>query len=266
MINQIKKEIKNNPFLTDVIVTKDNCRMLYEFHLQYLNCKDCKGLNNCLNSNKGFKPKMVDGKMIYQKCELLKKQDTSNVKSLYISAQSLIANLDDFNISTTERKKCLKWASNFITNFHNEQKGLYLHGPFGTGKTYLLSAIARELSTRNIKTILAFFPDLSRELKSSINSNNLESMVNELKSIDCLMLDDFGGEMSSAWLRDEIITPIFQYRLAEGKPTFISSNLDYNELVTHLASSKMGTDQLKAGRLLERIKNLTVLVTLDKKI
>ncbi|MFI3328853.1 MAG: DnaA/Hda family protein [bacterium] len=266
MIDQIKKELKNNPFLCDKEVTKDNCRMYYEFHLQYLNCKSCTGLNNCQNSNKGFKPKLSGDKMVYQKCELLKQTDLSNVKSLYLSAQSLIANLDDFHTTTADRKKCLKWATNFVTNFHNETKGLYLYGRFGTGKTYLLSAIAKELSQRNIKTIVAFFPDLSRELKSSINSNNLETFVNELKTIDCLMLDDFGGEMSSAWLRDEIMTPIFQYRLAEGKPTFISSNLDYSELVNHLATSKMGTDQLKAGRILERIKSLTVLVNLDEKV
>ncbi len=266
MMNELIKELKSNPLLCDKDINKDNYRNYYEFHVQYMNCKNCKGLAFCENYTKGYAPILSDYKTTYKMCEYQKKEDRSNVKPLFISGQSLTAKLEYFNTSTPERKKCFKWATDFVVNFKEQNKALYLYGPFGTGKTYLLSAIANELSQRNIKTILAFFPDLSRELKSSINSNTLEDLVLELKTVDCLMLDDFGGEMASGWLRDEIIAPIFQHRLAEGKPTFISSNLDYNELVNHLANSKTGTDQLKAGRIIERVKACTIFVELNKKV
>ncbi|MFI3252249.1 MAG: ATP-binding protein [bacterium] len=266
MIKDLINEMKQNPLLTNCNINEDNFKEFYEFHYQNMNCKNCTGLANCGNKSKGYEPVLSYHRPAYKMCSLMKKENRSNVKPLFVSGQSLTAKLEDFNVSTPERKKCLKWATDFVQNFHNQEKALYLYGPFGTGKTYLLSAIANELSQRGIKSIVAFFPDLSRELKSSINTNNLEELVLELKTIDCLMLDDFGGEMSSGWLRDEIIAPIFQHRLTEGKPTFISSNLDYSEIVNHLASSKLGTDQLKAGRIVERIKACTILVTLDKKV
>ncbi len=266
MIKDIIKDLKKNPHLIDKEINEDNYTDFYIYHTQYTNCQNCPGLANCQNINKGYSPVLTNYKTAYKMCALMQKENRSNVKPLFVSGQSLIAKLDEFNVSTPERKKCLKWATDFVLDFKNQNKALYLYGPFGTGKTYLLSAIANELSQRNIKSIVAFFPDLSRELKSSINSNTLEDLVLELKTIDCLMLDDFGGEMSSGWLRDEIIAPIFQYRLTEGKPTFISSNLDYTELMNHLANSKTGADQLKAGRILERIKACTIFVNLDKKI
>ncbi len=266
LMKEVIKELKQNPLLIDKEINEFNFMDLYQFHYQYMNCKSCNGLANCENKSKGYTPVLTDYKPSYKMCDLMKKENRSNVKPLFITGKSLTAKLEDFNTSTPQRKKCLKWATDFVQNFHSQSKALYLYGPFGTGKTYLLSAIANELSQRNIKSIVAFFPDLSRELKSSINSNNLESIVLDLKTIDCLMLDDFGGEMASGWLRDEIIAPIFQHRLAENKPTFISSNLDYNELLNHLANSKSGTDQLKAGRILERIKACTIFVELDQKV
>lgn len=266
IIVDLIKEMKKNPMLIDKEITEDNYTDYYVFHTQYNNCQKCDGLNKCPNLTRGFAPVLSNYKTAYKMCTLMQKESRSNVKPLFVSSKSLVAKLDEFNVSTPERKKCLKWATDFVIDFKNQQKGLYLYGPYGTGKTYLLSAIANELSQRNVKSIVAFFPDLSRELKSSINTNTLEDIVLELKSIDCLMLDDFGGEMPSGWLRDEIITPILQYRLTEGKPTFISSNLDYNELTNHLSISKSGNDQLKAGRIIERIKAGTILVSLDKKV
>ncbi len=266
MIKDLIKEMKTNPLLIDKDINEDNYIDYYTYYSQYNNCKNCDGLANCKNITRGYEPVLASYKTAYKMCKLMQKENRSNVKPLFISGQSLTAKLEEFKTTTPERKKCLKWATDFVLNFKEQSKALYLYGPFGTGKTYLLSAIANELSQRNIKSIVAFFPDLSRELKSSINSNTLEQLVLELKTIDCLMLDDFGGEMASGWLRDEIIAPIFQHRLAEGKPTFISSNLDYNELVNHLATSKNGTDQLKAGRIIERIKACTILVNLDQKV
>ncbi len=262
-MEKLIKELKKNPHLTDKVITKDNYRSYYEFHEGYTNCKSCKGLNECKNPNKGYAPILGEYRISYKMCAYMKKEDRSNVTPLFISGKSLNAKLEDFSTDTKERQDAFKWSCKFVQDFTSfTSDGLYLYGPFGTGKTYLLSAIANELSRRNIKTILAFFPDLSRKLKSSINDNNLEYLVNQLKTVDCLMLDDFGGEMASGWLRDEIIAPLFQYRRNEGLPTFISSNLNHIELLEHLSNSKNGSDQMKANRIMERIKTSTILVNL----
>lgn len=268
MIKEIVEEIRKNPLLRDIEINEKNYIKLYQYHQQIQNCKKCNGLANCQNSNKGYKPVLLEnGKIGFCMCDELKKNNRSNVKGIFLSNQALDAMLEEFDTNTVERKKILAWASGFVANFgKNTNKGLYLHGPFSSGKTYLLSAIANKLSEKNIKTILAFFPDLSRELKSSINSNTLEQRVYELKTVPCLMFDDFGGEMASAWLRDEIVGPVLQYRLTEGLPTFISSNLDYQQLIDHLSISRDASrDDMKAQRIVERIKKMTTLVRMNER-
>ena len=55
-----------------------------------------------------------------------------------------------------------------------------------------------------------FYPDLVRKVKSLIQDNKLEQGITELKNVDVLMLDDFGAENSTAFIRDEI-DPFISY-------------------------------------------------------
>jgi primosomal protein DnaI len=80
-----------------------------------------------------------------------------------------------------------------------------------------------------------------------------------LKSIDVLMIDDVGSEKMTDWLRDEIIGPIVNYRLMEGKPIFMSSNLTPLQYKEHLALS----DKLKGERIYNRLNSSVILVSLD---
>ena len=65
-------------------------------------------------------------------------------------------------------------------------------------------------------------------------------------------------ESVTYWSRDEILGTILQYRMEEGLTTFFTSNLDYKELETALSITKNKVDSLKATRIMERIKNLTI--------
>lgn len=74
-----------------------------------------------------------------------------------------------------------------------------------------------------------------------------------------MILDDIGSETISSWIRDDVLGAILQYRMMEGLPTLYTSNLDYDELEEHLAySQKSGAEQLKAKRIMERIRHYTI--------
>lgn len=80
------------------------------------------------------------------------------------------------------------------------------------------------------------------------------------------MLDDIGAETMSSWTRDEIIGTILHYRMSEQLPTFMSSNFNYDELQHHLSYTQRGEKEVvKAGRIMERIKALTIPVALQGK-
>ena len=56
-----------------------------------------------------------------------------------------------------------------------------------------------------------------------------------------------------------------QYRMEENLPTFFTSNLTLEELENNLAITSSGVDKLKAKRIVERIKQLTVPIELISK-
>ncbi len=174
----------------------------------------------------------------------------------------LNANFERF-IMDPERVEFYEKATLFINEYMSTKKGrgLYLYGPFGTGKTYMLSAIANILSQRGIVCGLVYFPELIAEIKSGFNSetNGAYDKIEQLKEIEVLMLDDIGSESMTSWMRDEVLGRILNYRMHQGLPTFFSSNLDYQQLQHHYSYTQKGEiEEIKGARVLERIKALTV--------
>lgn len=256
---------KNNSLLKDIKLTENNIMDAVYYVDELSNCKKCKSLNECKNKTRGVFPFFDGDELKYSSCVYQEIESRkSNVNSIFASNYVIDATLEKFDISTEARTKVLAYAKNVIDNSKKNKQGLYIYGNFGTGKTYFLSALANELAQKNVKSIIVFMPDLSRNLKNAMNENLLESRVNLLKEVDVLMLDDLGGEMITSWLRDEIIAPVIQYRMLYNKPIYITSNLDYTHLREHFASTKDDLDNIKANRILERIKQMTKRVCFDE--
>ena len=174
------------------------------------------------------------------------------------------ASFDDFYTTTENKEKALHLAEKFVKNYPNDKQGLYLYGEYGTGKSYLMSAMAKELTRKNVNVLFVFMPDLVRSIRSNMNQGTLEKRVNQLKQCDCLILDDLGGEYISDWFRDEILFPILHYRLSAGLPVFITSNYDGHRLSIALSQTQAADAKIKAGRLLRRIVDLTTPISFEK--
>lgn len=176
------------------------------------------------------------------------------------------ATLAGFDCYNEERVRAFETAQYFLDHYRINQyeQGMYIHGQYGTGKSYLLSAIAQELADRGITVLFVYMPDLTRSLKQGMNEGNLEERVNKLKQADVLMMDDFGGENVSAWFRDEILIPVLQYRLSAKLPVFMSSNYSHLQLLDIMTLTKDESGRSKAGRLIQRLKDLMVYIKLTE--
>ena len=222
------------------------------------NCKNCKGLANCNNSNRGYVyyPEIYHNNIefIYKPCkymkEEIKKQDNKITREKEIDN----ATMKDLDINDKERVKVIKWITKFIKEYDNtkKNKGLYLHGSFGCGKSYIISAVFNELKKSGYKSEIVYFPTLLRDLKSDFDE--LEYTMDYLENVDLLLIDDIGAEKVSEWSRDEILGTLLQTRMNDYKTTFFTSNYTIEELEKHL--SRDG-DDLSASRIIERIKVLT---------
>src|SRR5699024_3700173 len=87
--------------------------------------------------------------------------------------------------------------------------------------------------------------------------------IDYFKNADVLRLDDIGAVTQSAWFRDEILGSILQYRMMEQLPVFFTSNYNLKQLEGQLANTTWwGVEQVKAGIVIERIKQVSTEVSL----
>ena len=233
-------------------------------------CKSCKGLAFCPYDIKGVRKCAIveDNKIkfVYKNCPYKEKEDQEkaflkNVYSYKMPKDILDASFKKIYKDDSNRLETIKYLKNFYDHFSKGKytKGLYLHGNFGCGKTYLVAALFNELAKKNIKSTVIYFPEFLRSLKASFGNteDNYEERFDIVKEAPLLLLDDIGAEKLSDWARDEVLGVILQYRMEEHLPTFFTSNLSLKEMEDHLQITNNSSDKVKARRIIERIKYLT---------
>ena len=168
------------------------------------------------------------------------------------------ASLAQVDLDDLERLPVFEKLLAFVEQYPTIRKGLYLYGDFGVGKSFMVAALAHDLSEkRGVSSTLLHYPSFVIDVKNAIGDGNVKTLVDELKLSEVLILDDIGAEQSTAWVRDEILQVILQYRMQENLPTFFTSNFDFEELEQHFAKGKHGNDETwEARRVMERIRYL----------
>ena len=217
------------------------------------------GLEPCLEVHNGFI--LVN----YKRTEEAIREERERKRKRLIHSINMPKNIAEARFSDTaltpERQdvigELLKFINSYKPNSTEYQKGLYLAGPFGVGKTYMMAALANELSENGVETTLVNVPTYSAEIKQAIATNTVEAKLVSIKNTPILVLDDIGAEMNSAWFRDEVLMVILQHRMLQELPTFFTSNFTIDQLEAHFAHSNKGDQELlKAKRLIERIRFL----------
>ena len=221
---------------------------------------------------KGYKPILVKNEgyadVAYEETpELIEQEKLKNIKDR-INLINLPSSLKDASFSQIDLKKnrdeIFERLANFVAAYPNYQKAVYLYGDFGIGKSYLMAALAHELSVeRGASTTLVHYPSFVLDVKNAISSGLVKDKIDQVKTAQVLILDDIGAEQSSPWMRDEILQVILQHRMQENLPTFFTSNFSFADLERHFASSKNGDETWQAKRVMERIKFLAQEVRLE---
>lgn len=277
LIQEIKELKTVKSFLTehgfeDTIVD-ENPLVFCSYKIKLDKCKGCKQLSNCKQSIPGNAPTLYyNDKQIlidYLPCkyQLASNEQKEKKNNLVVVA----ANFDQYDLEnvyqTNERKNLLIKVADIYNSYKNnaKTKGLYIYGPYGCGKSYMLAWLASKLVDLNAKVIFAYYPELVRQIKSSISEGNLEFYLEELKNVEVLMIDDIGGESNSDFIRDEVLGAILQTRMSNNALTFMSSNLNPKLLLDHLSSGSKDVDRVKGSRVFERISTLMEFVELKDK-
>lgn len=256
--------------LSDKVLCKYTS-LLEDSTKEYKNCIKCSGLDHCKNSLCGYRYKPVEKDesltFIYEPCkykeqQLKDKNNYTNLRTFHLSENLKNARMKDIYVDDKNRVEIIKLLDSYCDNYlkGNKQKGMYLYGNFGSGKTYLIAALFNELAKNDVPCAMVYFPEFLRVLKSSFSNveSDYETTFSYIKNVPLLLLDDIGAENITSWGRDEVLGTILQYRMDNNLTTFFTSNLSMEELEDHLCDTGKKIDKIKARRLVERIKYLSV--------
>ena len=167
--------------------------------------------------------------------------------------------INEFNAVNENAKNAKNFAYDLITRFPNVDRGLFLWGDPGTGKTLLSSIILTELITRH--AVKGKFIKVSRDflgkLKETFNPNSstygmAAQIEQEMANIDVLIIDDFGIQKETDWV-NETLYNLVDARYEKEKFTIFTSNNN--------PSSEF--KDLFGGRILSRIREMCRIVDLS---
>ncbi|PYI53849.1 primosomal protein DnaI [Paenibacillus flagellatus] len=261
---------------------KISMNRLYQYVTEQRNCAQCPGLDKCPNDFEGHYTRLsvetINGNpYIHDQSvpcsKLLAKQSMdairSRIRSFYIDDRALTQgySIDEIVDIDPERVEAVGSLLRYIRKTQAEglqKEGLYLVGPFGTGKTFLMCFMLYQLAKSGKSGAIVYMPDFVEDLKSMIQEpHRLKETVELLKETDLLVFDDIGAENLNPWVRDHVMGTILNYRMNR-KPTFFTSNHEPSELERHFSfTSKDGDDEFKGQRIMDRIRPFVEVIVVN---
>ena len=173
-------------------------------------------------------------KLLYSRSELSKVLDAENFSTFNYDFYS--ESLVDENLGVDARtniKNVVEHCQYFINHFDTEFDNLLFYGLAGTGKTFLINCVAKELmdSFHSVIYLSASqFFDLMADQVFRNGSNSVYQNVDmdDLKTSDLLIIDDLGAEYTNNFT-ETYLFEVLNERLIHQKSTIISTNLNLEE-------------------------------------
>ena len=245
--DEIKRSLpKFNQFLVE-------CRKVKEGDVSYI----AKGYEPILTMNEGY------ADVTYKETRQLKEQQEQQAISKRINLVSLPQSyrkitFADIALDDVARVDTFETLVDFVANYPSpDQKGLYIYGDMGVWKSFMLAAMAHELSeTKKVATTIIHYRSFTIDVKNGIKDGSVKEQIDAVKEAEVLVLDDIGAEQFSSWIRDDVLQVILQYRMIEELPTFFTSNYSFADLEAKLSNGRQGDETWQAKRVMERIRFL----------
>ncbi len=224
-------------------------------------CLHCTGLNKCSQKMQGYYEELVDDGYLHtdlKACRYMRKKREEEKHLSYFYINDMPEDMYTVSFSKISLKDVSEEYSKAVTNAMKactEDKGLYIHGPMGTGKTYLSACAANWYAERGRKTAFLHYPSFCMRMAAGVRTGEFSE---ELKKAMCAyfcVIDDIGAESVTEWNRDQILLPLLNERYEKHLPTWFTSNEDMNSLEDHYRFTNKGKEEvIKAARIIERIK------------
>ncbi len=150
------------------------------------------------------------------------------------NAQLKLSNFDSFLLSYYQgdnyftMKRILEFTQQYAATFSPAASGsIFMTGRTGLGKTHLSLAIANTVLSNGYSVIYDSVINILRSIeREHFSREHSSEMIDLVMSTELLILDDLGTEYETQF-NNSTIYNIINTRLNSGKPTIISTNLDF---------------------------------------
>ena len=168
-------------------------------------------------------------------CECLKslvgkiKSETFN-KNTHMSLKSFDTfKLDYYRDNYDEMKRIFDYLVKYANEFSLDSESILFYGDTGVGKTHLSLAVANVVINNGFSVIYDSVINILQKLRAEYFSYKGSDDVHEtIMNVDLLILDDLGTEDINMSFYVSAVYNIVNTRLNKGKPTIISTNLNFD--------------------------------------
>ena len=115
-------------------------------------------------------------------------------------------------------------------------RGLWFFGSVGTGKTTLAMLVSRHALESGHSVAIYSLPDLLVRIRSTFSDEcgtSYVDLLEQLKSVDLLHIDDVGAEKTGPWVLEQLYA-IVNARYEDERSVIITTNLERGELAEQI--------------------------------
>jgi len=163
-------------------ILKNYTSLLQDVLKEKQNCNHCPSLEKCPNKVKGYVQEVIvldkGLNFSYVNCPLEKERLKNSAHQKWMMIYDMPkeikkASFTDVYKTAKNRLPILKYFKTFQEHYMDtdKPKGVYLHGSFGSGKTYLVAALFNELAKKEVRSAMVYFPEFLRQLKASFSTD-----------------------------------------------------------------------------------------------
>ena len=176
--------------------------------------------------------------------EKLKEFNLNQIAKLFknnnLGKRQLNSTFENYKI-TNKNKKAYENAKKYANKLINGEtdKGLFITGTYGVGKTYLASCIANEVIKNKITVVFGTLIQLLDYIKDTYKDSDMsdKEYLNLYSSVDLLIIDDLGKEKPTEWVLEKLFL-IVNNRYNNYLPIVITTNYNRNQLRERLCVNK----------------------------